>query len=85
MDKKSTEKRAIAPVKFTVTGTASRVNENGTLSGLVIDKVTGPKSFKAVSHPASGGAIWLKVETLDGLEILTEGAKKASSEKKKLF
>ena len=80
-----TEKRAIAPVRFTITGTASRVNENGTLSGLAFETTKGPKTFKAVSHPASGGAIWLKVESLEGLEILGDTAAAAKPEKKKLF
>lgn len=85
MDNKSTLKRAIAPAKVTIVVTATKVNENGTLLGWQIEKVSGPKTVKAVSHPASGGAIWVKVETLDGLTVLGDPSETPATPKKKLF
>jgi len=81
-----TVKRAIAPVTITVKLVASRVNENGTFSGFTIESVKGPNSStKAVCPPQGGGSIYLKVETLEGITFLTEGAVQAAGPKKKLF
>lgn len=84
-NRKVTIKRSIAPVKLTVTVTATRINENGTFSGLVVEKVSGPNdTFKAVTPPQGGGSIYLKVENLDGIRILKD-AEPAPKFKAKLF
>ena len=86
MDKRPTVKRDIAPVKLTVTVTASKVNENGTFSSLVVESVKGPnKTCKTAIPYQMGGAIYLKTETLEGLNFLDSPAKEAATEKKKLF
>ncbi len=83
---KVTVKRAIAPVSITVKLVASRVNENGTFSGFVIESVKGPNgTTKAVCPPQGGGAIYLKVESLEGITLREDGATGQPVEKKKLF
>lgn len=70
---KATRKKSIAPVTLTVTVTASKVNENGTFSSFTIDSVTGPNgTVRAVAPPQGGGSLYIKTESMDGLEILTE-------------
>jgi hypothetical protein len=82
---KPTVKRSIRPVTLTVTVEATRVNENGTFSGFVIKSAKGPNAtFKAVSPPQGGGAIYLKVESLEGVSVQT-GAEATAREKIKLF
>lgn len=83
---KVTVKRAIAPVSITVKLVASRVNENGTFSGFVIESVKGPNgTTKVVCPPQGGGAIYLKVESLEGITLREDGASGQTVEKKKLF
>lgn len=83
---KTTVKRSIAPVKLTVTVTATRINENGTFSGLVVEEVRGPNdTFKAVCPPQGGGAMYLKVESLKGLTVLKDGQTVMKADKVKLF
>lgn len=83
---KVTLKRAIAPVTITVKLVASRINENGTFSGFVVESVKGPNgTAKAVCPPQGGGAIYLKVETLDGITLREDGVTGQTVEKKKLF
>ena len=83
---KVTVKRAIAPVSITVKLVASRVNENGTFSGFVIESVKGPNgTTKAVCPPQGGGAIYIKVESLEGITLREDGATGQTVEKKKLF
>jgi len=85
MERKATVKRAIKPVKLTVTVTASRVNENGTFSGFVVESVKGPNgSMKVACPPMGGGSIYIKTESLENLSFIDE-AKAATTEKKKLF
>ena len=86
-DRTTTVKRAIKPVTITLTVTASRVNENGTFSGFTVQKVTGPnKTAKAVCPPMGGGSIYLKVESLEGIEVLAaEAASPTATAKVKLF
>jgi len=86
MEKKATLKKAIKPVKLVVTVTASRVNENGTFSGIQIESVKGLDGLYAVSPPLSGGGIFFKVDTLEALTVLENEVKGASGVKKeKLF
>lgn len=83
---KVTLKRAIAPVTITVKMVASRINENGTFSGFVVESVKGPNgTAKAVCPPQGGGAIYLKVETLEGITLREDGVTGQTVEKKKLF
>jgi hypothetical protein len=71
----ATLKRSIKPVTFTVTVEARKVNENGTFSSFVFKGVKGPNSTaKAVSPPQAGGAIYLKVESLEGIEFDDDAA-----------
>lgn len=86
-DRQVTLKKSIKPVTITVTLTASRINENGTFSGFVVQKVTGPnKTAKASCPPMGGGSIYLKVESLEGVEVLNETATATpSAPKVKLF
>ncbi len=87
-DRTTTVKRAIKPVTITLTLTASRVNENGTFSGFTVQKITGPnKTTKAAMPPMGGGSIYLKVESLEGIEVLAaaEAASPTATAKVKLF
>jgi hypothetical protein len=81
-----TVKRAIAPVTITVKLVASRVNENGTFSGFVVESVKGPNgTCKAVCPPQGGGSVYIKVESLEGITILSDGAASTGQKKPKLF
>lgn len=83
---KVTLKRAIAPVTITVKMVASRINENGTFSGFTVESVKGPNgTAKAVCPPQGGGAIYLKVESLEGITLREDGVAATTVEKKKLF
>jgi hypothetical protein len=86
-DRTTTVKRAIKPVTITLTVTASRVNENGTFSGFTVQKITGPnKTTRASMPPMGGGSIYLKVESLEGIEVLAaEAASPTATAKVKLF
>ena len=86
MEKKATIKKPIKPVKLTVTVTASKINENGTFSGLQIESVKGLDGLYAVSPPLSGGGIFFKVDTLASVTVLENEVKGAAGVKKeKLF
>jgi hypothetical protein len=87
-DRTTTVKRSIKPVTITVTLSASRINENGTFSGFTVQKITGPnKTAKAVCPPMGGGSIYLKVDSLEGLELLTtaDTSSPTATAKVKLF
>ena len=84
-NRKPTVKRSIKPVTITLTVEASRVNENGTFSALVLKDIKGPNgTITAAFPPMGGGSIYLKVTDLKGLTILEEG-EKADKVAKKLF
>ena len=87
-ERKSTAKRSIAPVTVTVEITATRINENGTLSGITARVVRQPikgNEFKTSVPPMAGGAIYLKALSLDGLSIVDDDTPKATTAKVKLF
>lgn len=89
-ERKTTEKRSIAPISFTVEFTASRVNENGTLSGITakVVKQSLPKDnpMHISIPPMAGGGMYAKVSNATGLSYLTTAeAGKAKAEKVKLF
>jgi len=82
-----TAKRSIAPVTLTVEITATRINENGTLSGItakVVKQTVKGNEFKTSVPPMAGGAIYLKAESLEGLQVLTGDEPKVAV-KRKLF
>lgn len=85
-DKRTTVKRSFRPVEVIIRCTASKVNENGTLSGFDNFEVSGINStIEAKSHQQSGGAIWVTLTDLKGLKW-TEGPTGGEKpEKKKLF
>jgi hypothetical protein len=82
-----TAKRSIAPVTVTVEITATRINENGTLSGITAKVVKQPikgNEFKTSVPPMAGGAVYLKAESLEGLVMQADEVAKAVA-KAKLF
>jgi hypothetical protein len=86
MNYSTTLKRRIRPVALTITVTASRINENGTFSGFEIGSVKGPnKTFKVSAPPQGGGSLYLKVESLEGLQFMEESDTSSPAPKKKLF
>lgn len=86
---KATLKKSIKPVTFTIQVTARKVNENGTFSALEITSINSPtrnSTLRAVAPPQAGGAIYLKCDSLEGLELLQEQqADGLSMSKVKLF
>jgi len=83
----ATLKKSIKPVTFTIKVTAKKVNENGTFSAFEIQSVIGSvknNTFKVVAPPQAGGALYIKCETLEGMEVLQEGTA-TSATKQKLF
>ena len=82
-----TAKRSIAPVTVTVEITATRINENGTLSGITAKVVKQPikgNEFKTSVPPMAGGAVYLKADSLEGL-VFQDGATQVQAVKRKLF
>lgn len=83
----ATLKKSIKPVTFTITVVAKKVNENGTFSNLEIQGVKSNaknSTFRVVAPPQAGGAMYLKCDSLEGLELLAEGTV-STSPKAKLF
>jgi hypothetical protein len=71
----------------TVEITATRINENGTLSGITAKVVKQPikgNEFKTSVPPMAGGAVYLKAESLEGLVMQADEVAKAVA-KAKLF
>jgi len=89
MADKTTVKRRIAPIVISFEVEVNRINENGTLSGVKFlsakakdAKLTG---LKISAPPQGGGAMYAKVEALDGIKLLADDAPAASAPAKKLF
>jgi len=83
----ATLKKSIKPVTFTITVVAKKVNENGTFSSLEIQGVKGNvknSTFRVVAPPQAGGAMYIKCDNLDGLELVADGATSTAT-KSKLF
>jgi hypothetical protein len=83
----ATLKKSIKPVTFTITVVAKKVNENGTFSSLEVQGVKGTvkhSTFRVVAPPQAGGAMYIKCDSLEGLELVAEGAV-ATANKAKLF
>lgn len=83
----ATVKKSIKPVTFTLTVVAKKVNENGTFSAFEIQGVKSNvknSTFRVVAPPQAGGALYIKCDTLDGLELVLEGAT-PTGPKTKLF
>jgi hypothetical protein len=86
MAQTTTVKRRIGATTLTIKVTAGRINENGTFSSFEVVSVSGPnKTFRMVSPPQGGGAIYLKVDSLEGIKILSDDVTSVTTEKKKLF
>jgi len=86
MAQTTTVKRRIGATTLTIKVTANRINENGTFSSFEVVSVTGPnKTFRMVAPPQGGGAIYLKVDSLEGIKILSDDVTSVTTEKKKLF
>ena len=82
-----TVKRSISPVTITLELTFSKVNENGTLSGVTgrITKQPLKGNDIALSFPPmSGGATYAKVTSLDGIKVMEDGTTSKAA-KAKLF
>ena len=83
----ATVKKSIKPVTFTITVVAKKVNENGTFSAFEVQGVKSTvknSTFRVVAPPQAGGAMYIKCDTLDGLELMADGAV-AMVTKTKLF
>ena len=81
-------KKSIKPVTFYLEVTATKVNENGTFSGLTVQKVTSSiknETIRASIPPQAGGAMYLKCDDLKGLEFVENSLTGGTVEKKKLF
>lgn len=85
----TTMKKTIKPVTFTIEVSATRINENGTFSGLTINKVSSSiksnDTIRASVPPMAGGALYLKTDSLKGLEFIEGTSTGASAPKAKLF
>jgi hypothetical protein len=83
----ATVKKSIKPVTFTITVVAKKVNENGTFSAFEVQGVKSTaknSTFRVVAPPQAGGALYIKCDTLDGLELMAEGTV-SNAPKAKLF
>jgi hypothetical protein len=84
----ATVKKAIKPVTFTVTLVAKKVNENGTFSSFEIQGVksnVNNNTFRVVAPPQAGGALYIKCDSLDGLEMIEGTTQVSGMPKVKLF
>lgn len=88
-------KKAIKPITLTITVKASKVNENGTLSGLEVVSIKSnvpainkdDNLYLTCPNFGHSGQMLARVNSLEGLEIVEAPAKseKAKADKPKLF
>lgn len=83
--RKATKKRPIETVSITVTLEANRINENGTFSSFKVKSVKGPAGIAVAIPPQGGGSIFLKTDSLEGIQFRTDDSGAEVKEKKKLF
>lgn len=84
----ATVKKSIKPVTLTVTLVAKKVNENGTFSSFEVQSVKGSmknSTLRVSTPPQGGGAIYLKVDSLEGLEMIEGTTQVSGMPKVKLF
>jgi hypothetical protein len=84
----ATVKKSIKPVTITVTLVAKKVNENGTFSSFEVQSVKGSmknSTLRVATPPQGGGAIYLKVDSLEGLEMIERTTQISGMPKVKLF
>jgi hypothetical protein len=93
MANEATVKRSIKPVTLTIKVKASKVNENGTLSGLEIVSISSDnpavnaKDNLYLTTPNFGhsGQMLARVNSLEGLALIESPAKADKPAKAKLF
>jgi hypothetical protein len=85
-EKTATVKKAVKPLTFQVQVTVSKVNENGTFSGIEAKITKAPADVDAVikAPPMAGGAMFLQASSLKGITILEDGGN-SKAPKAKLF
>jgi hypothetical protein len=88
MEKKATIKRSIGAVTVTVELTFTKVNENGTLSGVtgrVVKQSLKGNDIRLSIPPMAGGAVYAKVDSLEGIKLLDDDQQAVKAGKVKLF
>lgn len=88
MQNTATLKKSIKPVTFTITVTARKVNENGTFSAFEVQSVKSNiknNTLRVVAPPQGGGSLYIKCDSLDGLELMADNAISSMATRAKLF
>ncbi len=90
MANETTIKKALSkPVEVTIKVRAKRISEKGTLSGIEVLSVESSnkalEGLKVAAPFQGGGAMYLKVDSLKGLDVTDGPAAKEAPPAKKLF